>query len=1218
MKLSVHKFFDIKTSFTKISLSKASLWLIALVLLGWLYQQTNQINIALHLRTIQNFEQLRQQDARLNQYVLQSRYGQLKNYDPIISSQQEINFLLNILALEMPSYFGEGHTEIQQVFKKYRQLFIRKAELVENFKSHNAVLRNSIQYFPVASKLQLDALDPQSERALLLHELRENVLLFDHNANGDLKNHIQRTLTLLGGPSEDGDRELDSLIKHVVIIMSHKNEVDVLTSEITQSKTAEQADKLMQIYSHLFTEREHVTARYKFALVILSVLMLAYLVIIFSRLQATRNSLISSLRELEFQKYALDQHSIVSIADRTGKILYTNDKFSEVSQYGRDELVGQDHRILNSGYHSKEFFKTMWSTIGRGQVWHEEVKNRRKDGSYYWVDSTVVPFMDDDGKPLRYVSIRTDITASKAINEQMLAQRAFYESVTETLGEGLYVQDAQGICIYMNSEAEKLLGWTRGELIGLPLHDSIHKQTSTGVAIPAHDCPIMNQVVANGEARLDDQVFVRKDGSVFPVIVASRAVYAADGTIDRTVSAFQDISARKAADAALLHAKESAEKANKIKGDFLANMSHEIRTPMNGIIGMTDLVLDTELNEEQREYISIVKSSADALLNIINDILDFSKIESGKMDIEVIYFSLEQMLRDTMKTLAVRAHQKNLELLLHVAPDVPDRIIGDPGRLRQVILNLVGNAIKFTEKGEIELAVSKVEGAHVGNAKLKFSVRDTGIGIPEDKFHTIFESFSQADTSTTRKYGGTGLGLTISTKIINLMGGQLELSSIEGQGSTFFFTIDVPVITSDAQSHYQQTGSVRGMPVLVADDNLTNQKILREMLQSWGMRPTIVTSGQEALDEMQRAKLVGETYSLAILDVQMPEMTGFELVEKMRQQPESAVAAVMMLTSAGQRGDAARCRELGVTAYLMKPISQSDLLDAMMTALGEPLQNWQHDPQSLVTQYTLREARHKLNLLLAEDNAVNQTLAIRLLEKLGHTVTVASNGVEAIEYWKNGGFDLILMDVDMPLMGGFEATRQIRKLEESGPNRIPIVAMTAHAMQGARQECLSQGMDGYVSKPIDTEMLWRELDGLVFTGLAKNISEQVDNALPLITAVAMRDEITRLSIVDFQQTRQTMDNSRELFDEIVRLFKQDTPPHLELIKAALKANDANQMRHSAHAIKGMVGVFAAERCMKAAEFIELNAGKLNMSDAVENLTLALAELENEINHYEWS
>jgi CheY-like chemotaxis protein len=583
----------------------------------------------------------------------------------------------------------------------------------------------------------------------------------------------------------------------------------------------------------------------------------------------------------------------------------------------------------------------------------------------------------------------------------------------------------------------------------------------------------------------------------------------------------------------------------------------------------------------------------------VNDILDFSKIESGKMDIESIEFSLEQMMRDTMRSLAVRAHQKGLELLLHVASDVPDKLMGDPGRLRQVIVNLVGNAIKFTETGEIEVAVNVVQSIHDGKIKLRFNVRDSGIGIPKDKFKTIFESFSQADTSTTRKYGGTGLGLTISAQLVELMNGHIGVESEIGQGTTFHFELDMPVLSADPLVEYQHTGRVMGMPVLIVDDNATNRRLLQGMLRSWKMRPTVVASGDEALAELQRAAEAGLPYGLAVLDVQMPGMDGFTLAERIRQHPEYVGATVMMLTSEGQRGHAARCRELGIAGYLMKPVSQSELLDAIMTSLGEPLQN----DAPLITRHSLRETRQQLNLLLAEDNAVNQLLAVRVLGKMGHAVTVANNGQEAVDQWQNAKFDAILMDVDMPVLNGYEATQRIRELEKDTGRHIRIIAMTAHAMAGAREECLRHGMDGYLTKPIDTDALWHELDSLA-QGV---VQKEAASGTP-----ARRD-----AVADFGKARQTMDDSKELFDEIVRLFLEDVPPYIENIKHGLAQGDADAVRHSAHTLKGMVGIFAAERAMKAAAKVELMAGKQGLEEAVADLEASLAELEVAIRAYQW-
>ncbi len=645
----------------------------------------------------------------------------------------------------------------------------------------------------------------------------------------------------------------------------------------------------------------------------------------------------------------------------------------------------------------------------------------------------------------------------------------------DSTAEGIYGLNAQGTCTFANSACLRLLGYEReSDLLGKNMHELIHHTRPDGTPLPLAECRMYQAFETGVRDHGDGEVLWRRDGSSFPAEYWLHPILRGDTKIGAVIT-LMDITERKLAEQELRSAKEAAEDSNRSKSQFLANMSHEIRTPMNGILGMTELTLDTELTQEQRDNLGLVRLSAESLLTVLNDILDFSKIEAGKLEFESIPFDLRESLGEAIQTLSFRSHQKGLELVYEVQPDVPESLIGDPGRIRQVLVNLVGNAIKFTDRGEIFVSVA-AESEQEDKVCLRVSVADTGMGIPLDRQEKIFEAFSQADGSTTRKFGGTGLGLTISTRLVGMMGGRIWVQSELGKGSTFHFTCWLGVQERLTPPARIETSQLCGIPVLIVDDNSTNRRVLKGMLSRWRMNPTAVDGGEAAIEVMESATRGGHPFSLVIVDGQMPKMDGFTLVKHIQDRRELGSPIVVMLTSIGLKGDASRCLQLGIAAYLMKPARQRELSQTLCRVLRK---SPQAESPALVTRHTLREDRSRLQILLAEDNLVNQTLAVRLLQKRGYVVTVAGDGRAALDALEKQSYDLVLMDVQMPVMDGFQATAAIRESEKSGNRHIPIIAMTAHALKGDQERCIAAGMDGYVSKPIRTADLFTAIESAV-------------------------------------------------------------------------------------------------------------------------------------------
>jgi two-component system sensor histidine kinase/response regulator len=779
-----------------------------------------------------------------------------------------------------------------------------------------------------------------------------------------------------------------------------------------------------------------------------------------------------------------------------------------------------------------------------------------------------------------------------------------YRLIVETAFDAFLGIDATGNITEWNAQAEATFGWTRSEAIGNPVSKFILQTSHI-----ANGLNFGELFAADGSDSIHrrlEATGVDRGGRHFPVEMTLSSVHHSH---KRLFAAFvHDVTERKAVEEEREKATRAAEAASLAKSEFLANMSHEIRTPLNGVIGMTDLVLESDLTGEQREYLETVKLSADSLLHVINEILDFSKIEAGKLELEEEDFDLQDCMESTLKTLALKADEKRLELLCEVAPDVPVGVRGDSARLRQVLTNLVGNAIKFTRHGEVGLkAVLESSHEETGSSSilLHFIVSDTGIGIPPEKTKLIFESFSQADTSTTREFGGSGLGLAISRSLVEMMGGKIWVESQVGQGSQFHFTIRVnPASPRTAPSAIMShPEALHGVKVLIVDDNRTNRRILDGLLRHWKMRPTTVEDGEQALYKAIAAYEDGEPFELILTDMHMPKMDGFDLIQRIRERPGMVGSTIMMLTSGGQRGDARRCEELGVAAHLLKPVRQAELREALIRVLSDK------DGSSTLTSATEKvpEVRRTesapMRVLLAEDNAVNQMLAVRLLQKRGHAVTVTGNGREALDALEHGKYDLVLMDVQMPEMDGIEATMAIREREKLTGRHQPVVALTALVIKGDKQRCLDAGMDGYLSKPIRQQELDEVLEKfssslkLVDTDSALSETKKPEHLRPLAAAQSPQvpHELTPSVALNEAELMDRIDGDLDFLAELTEIFRKEYPRQLSAARKAIEDRDRDALRQAGHALRGALANLAASDLAALAGEIESVADSGDLS-----------------------
>lgn len=875
----------------------------------------------------------------------------------------------------------------------------------------------------------------------------------------------------------------------------------------------------------------------------------------------------------------------IFLCDADGKLIETNPALAKIFPFGSTQEVNDANGLPAGPFFTRAGVdEAVFRCMQTGQIMVSEVPYTSSGGDYRYVRIHLSPFVDDRGRTHGVQGLVEDFTERKNAEIGLTRAHALaseeaqkLRSLIEGIEEGVVFSGPDDLITEANTWFLKKMELSREQVIGKSLW-ALNMDRQFGSTF--------SDIIRNYQRgkRTEAQEFqlhwqdMHISFRLYPMF--GNGLYA--GVILNIIDVTE-----------LARSRERAEQADRSKGQFLANMSHEIRTPMNAVIGMAELALNTSLTPAQREYLQTIEMSAHSLLALINDILDFSKIEAGKLQLYPAPIDLRDHVCSTVQTLAPQAHSKGLELACRIAPSIPEKLVGDQDRIRQIIMNLMGNAVKFTSQGEIVLQLD-MESRNEDHVYLRMTVSDTGIGIPFEKQKNIFSAFEQADGSTSRHYGGTGLGLAITAQLVELMGGRIWVESIVGKGSTFYVTLPLGIQQeADAATELKFQAELKGLQVLVVDDNATNRRIFEELVTQWDMIPTVVAGGREALEALEGAYLSNNSFAVAMIDCMMPVMDGFELAKRIRELPQYSSLRILMLTSAGPDANMDTIHNLGIDACLLKPIHQSNLYNTLVRVMStqgrKQLQSCDTGGERIPV------TPRPLKILLAEDNAFNQKVAMGMLTQMGHAVTVVNNGHEAVNTFGNDRFDMILMDVQMPYMDGFEATKRIRAIEElDDGKRLPIIAMTAYAMKGDREKCLDAGMDGYLAKPVNS----REL-ACVIDNVSTNLDLQEDSP---------SGSSENKPVVNLTGLLESVGGNRELFDEMLAIFSEDSPKLLSEIDLAIGNKDSDGLRIAAHSLKSMVAGLGAASAAEAALKLENMGRSLDMSYAREAFVLLESEL----------